>query len=388
MSTIEAISILERLVAFDTTSRNSNLALLAYVEGLLGAHGIESRRIPDPSGQKASLFATIAAHDGGTEGGIGLSGHTDVVPVDGQNWSTDPFRLTERDGRLYGRGACDMKGYLACILASLPEFKRKPLARPIHLLFSYDEEVGCTGVRPMIDLIGKSLPRPDAILVGEPSSMRVIDAHKGATRFQTRVTGREAHSSMSHLGVNAIQYAARAIAGIMEIERELAELAPSPRFTPAYTTLHVGLIEGGTAMNIVPKTCTFSWEARPVPGVSARGDVLARFEANVAAPLVERMRRIDPEAGIATVVSNDIPAFDGGSDGPGVALARALTGENDMRVVSFMTEAALFQLAGLSSAVCGPGDIAQAHAPDEFIAIGELERCMGTLERLAASLRL
>ena len=261
----ETIELLGRLVAFDTTSAHSNLPLIDYVEALLTEQGLKCHRVPTEDGQKASLHAVIGPQD---RPGIGLSAHTDVVPVAGQAWSSDPFTMVERDGRLYGRGTADMKGYLACVLAMVPMFCAQPLRQPIHLLFSYDEEVGCFGVRPMIAELGERLPAPELVMVGEPTSMRVVDAHKGAARFSTTVTGREAHSSLPHIGVNAIQYAAEFIAGLRSLEAELAEIATDNRFTPAHATLHVGKINGGTAMNIVPKDCVFGWEMRAVPGVT------------------------------------------------------------------------------------------------------------------------
>jgi len=370
--------ILADLVAFDTTSHLSNLDLIAHVEALLAEHGLSGTRVTNADGDKASLFVRIGPADGA---GFGLSGHTDVVPVEGQAWATDPFVLTPKGDKLYGRGAADMKGFLACVLAMVPTFVERDLARPIDLLFSYDEEVGCRGVRPLIAELGQSLPEPEIVIVGEPTSMRVVEAHKGAARFETVVTGHEAHSSLAHLGVNAIQFAAEFIAGLRQIERDLAELASRDRFAPAYSTLHVGLIEGGTAMNIVPKACRFGWEMRAVPGV-ATADLTERVGA-MTREIAARMHTVDLATGIQTTATNDLPAFDAGDGSPATALALNLTGENTTDVVSYMTEASLFQAAGYDSVVCGPGDIAQAHAPDEFIARSQLQSCLDFLERLA-----
>src|SRR6185312_10047511 len=241
-----AKELLARLVAFDTTSNKTNIPLIAFVEDYLRRHGIESVRVPTPDGVKSSLFGTIGPANAG---GIALSGHTDVVPVTGQQWDTDPFTLAERNGRLYGRGACDMKGFLACVLALAPSFKARGLKVPIHIAFSYDEEVGCTGVRPMIAELGKSLPLPRMVLVGEPTSMTVVDAHKGPVRWSVKVTGKAAHSSLPHLGVNAITYAGRLLGELARMEDGLKQLPPNPRFDPPYTSLQVTEIEGGTASN-------------------------------------------------------------------------------------------------------------------------------------------
>ena len=242
--------LLRTLVGFDTTSAKSNLALIAFVEDYLKGHGIASTRVPSPDGTKADLFATIGETGAG---GIGLSGHSDCVPVEGQRWSSDPFTLTERDGKLYARGACDMKGFLACVLASVPLFRARKLKEPIHIIVSYDEEVGCTGVRPLIARLGADLPRPRAIIVGEPTSMRVIDAHKRIDSYRTRVTGREAHSSMPDIGVNAISAAAALIGELERLGADIAARQNDPRFEPPYSTVSVGTIKGGTAPNIVPK---------------------------------------------------------------------------------------------------------------------------------------
>lgn len=373
-----AKAILHQLVGFDTTSSKTNLPLIAYVRDYLSDHGINVALIHNESSEKASLYATIGPDD---TSGIGLSGHTDVVPVEGQNWSSDPFNLTERDDRLYGRGACDMKGFLACVLASVPDFTARRLTTPIHLLFSYDEEVGCLGVRPMIAELGQKLVAPRTIIVGEPTSMRVVDGHKGACRFETEVIGREAHSSMSHLGVNAIQYAAELITHLRTIEAELPLNPGVERFTPPHSTIHVGLIEAGTAMNIVPNRCSFGWEVRPVPG-NTSSDVLERFNGFVRAEVLPRMHAVDPDTDVRTIVTNDIPAFDAGEMSGAVSLAHVMAGQNETFAVSYMTEAALFQGAGCSSVVCGPGDIAQAHAPDEFVEIGQLQKCMAFMSRL------
>jgi acetylornithine deacetylase len=261
-----AKELLARLVAFDTTSHKSNLEIVRFIEDYLVQHGVACHRVPSSDGMKASLYATI-----GPEGvaGVALSGHTDVVPVDGQTWSSDPFRVVERDGKIYGRGTSDMKGFLACVLAAVPAFKARRLNVPVHLAFSYDEEIGCIGVRPMIGEFGSRLQRPRMVIVGEPTSMLVVDAHKGPVRWQVDVKGRAAHSSMSHLGVNAITYAARLISELEKIEAELKTSSANARFDPPYASLQVTELSGGTASNIIPVLCRFGFEVRSTPGLTS-----------------------------------------------------------------------------------------------------------------------
>jgi acetylornithine deacetylase len=376
--TSSAIALLERLVAFDTTSHKSNRALVTFVEDYLAEHGIASQLVPTDDGEKASLFATI-----GPEGvpGIGLSGHTDVVPADPAAWTSDPFALREDGGRLYGRGTSDMKGYLACVLAMVPDFRRRALATPIHIVFSYDEETGCTGVRPMIDELGHRLPKPRAVIVGEPTSMAVVDAHKGPVRWQVDITGRAAHSSMPHLGANAISAAGRLLGFLAAVEQELAATPPDPRFTPPHPTLQVTEISGGIATNIVPAACMISFGIRAMPGLDV--DALERrIAAFCETECLPPLRAVAPEAAIEMVQTNRVPPFAAGASDI-VALALKLAQQNETKAVSYATEAGLFQTAGVPAVVCGPGDIAQAHTADEWIAISEIERCLGFLTRLA-----
>jgi acetylornithine deacetylase len=372
------VELLARLVAFDTTSHLSNLDLIAFVEDYLLQHGIVSRRIVRSDGKKASLYATIGP-DG--EGGVALSGHTDVVPVDGQRWSSDPFALRVSEGKLYARGAADMKGFLAAVLAAAPDFKRRLLKTPIHLAFSYDEEIGCIGVRPMLAELGSALPKPRMVIVGEPTSMRVVDAHKGPVRWQVEVRGRAAHSSLPTLGVNAITYAARLISELERIENDLKRSSPDRRFDPPYTSLQVTMLEGGTASNIIPVTCVFGFEIRALPGLDA--DVIERRLRKFAeTECLPEMQDVAPEAGIFIERTNSVPPFGADKRSDVVALALKLTGENETHTVSYATEAGLFQNAGAPAVVCGPGDIAQAHTADEWIAESQIARCMGFLERL------
>ena len=371
-------ALLAQLIAFDTTSHKSNLALIAFVEDYLRGHNIKSTRIPSPEGDKACLFATIGPED---VAGVALSGHTDVVPVDGQAWDSDPFQLRFADDRYYGRGTADMKGFLACVLASVPDYKRRRLKTPIHIAFSYDEEIGCLGVRPMIAEFGQSIPMPRLTIVGEPTSMMVVDAHKGPVRWNVEVTGRAAHSSMSHIGVNAIRYATRLIAELERIEAELKVIARNDRFEPPYASLQVTKIDGGTATNIVPVTCRFGFDVRSVPGLDVDA-IERRVKTYAETVCLPEMRLIAPEADITIVRANNVPPFGVGGESEVVALALKLAGQNKTHAVSYATEAGLFQQAGSEAIVCGPGDIAQAHTANEWIAISEIAKCMGFLKRL------
>jgi acetylornithine deacetylase len=374
--------LLTALVGFDTTSAKSNLPLIAFVEDYLARHGIAATRVPSADGEKADLFASIGPEGAG---GIGLSGHSDCVPVEGQNWTTDPFTLTERDGKLYGRGTCDMKGFLACVLAAVPLFKSRALKQPIHLVISYDEEVGCTGVRPLIARLGQDLPRPRAIVVGEPTSMRVIDAHKRIDAYRTRVTGREAHSSMPELGVNAIAAAAALVCELERLGADIAAHQNDPRFEPPYSTISVGTIKGGTATNIVPKHCEFQWQVRSLPSAPP-AEVPRDLAAYAETALLPRMRQANVPAAIDTTMQGSVPAFTASPQSAAVALALSLTGETATHAVPYTTEAGLFEQAGCPSVICGPGDIAQAHAADEFVSLDQLDACMAFLDGLAAKL--
>lgn len=374
-----AVSILERLVSFDTTSDKSNLSLIDYVQTYLNDHGISSTLIPSDDGEKASLFATVGPQN---RGGIGLSGHTDVVPVDASAWSNDPYTLTHKNDRLFGRGTTDMKGYLACAMAMVPEFKKRPLNAPVHLLFSYDEETGCTGVRPMIAQLGESLPMPQAVFVGEPTKMTVVDAHKGPIRWRADITGLAAHASMAPLGVNAITYAGKLLTELAAIEQELASATPDQRFDPAYPTLQVTEISGGIAGNIVPPNCTIGFEMRALPGVDINA-IEQRIRAFAEKECVAEMQERSPDASITISQTASVPPYKANTNSDAVALALKLTQQNETFAVSYATEAGLFQDGGAPTVVCGPGDIAQAHITDEWIEVSQIEACLGFMHRLA-----
>lgn len=373
----ETKGLLAKLVSYDTTSRNSNLPIIDFIEDYFAKHGVASTRIPDETGNWSSLYATIGPQD---VRGIGLSAHTDVVPVDGQDWETNPFELVEKGSKLYGRGSCDMKGFVACVMAKVPEFKARNLKTPIHIAFSYDEEVGCTGVRPMIADMEDKLTKPRMVIVGEPTTMSVVDAHKGPVRWSVDITGRPAHSSLAPLGVNTIAAAGELIVELGRIERELMEAPRDDRFNPPYTTLQVTEIKGGSASNIVPESTWFGWEIRAMPGVDPKA-IEARLRAK-ADELLPAMRAVAPEADIKITQTNAVPAFAADPESDVLSLALQLAGQNETFAVSYATEASLFHEVGALSVVCGPGDIAQAHTANEWIEIAELEKCLGFLGRV------
>jgi acetylornithine deacetylase len=370
---------LARLIAFDTTSRNGNIPLIEFVEAYLADWGIKSLRVDYEAGKKTNLYATIGPD---IAGGIVLSGHTDVVPVDGQAWSSDPFELTDKDdGKLYGRGTADMKGFVATALALVPEFKAAKLNRPIHLALSCDEEVGCIGVRPLVAYMKEHLPRPKAVIVGEPTLMKVVNAHKGAHTFSTEVRGFEAHSCNTHLGVNSILIAGELLTEISRLAAEMRERGdPSGRFNPPYTTVHVGVIEGGTAKNIVPRRCSFKWETRLLPDSDA-DEVPEKFN-RFARTLEPRMKAVAEDTAITTERTNAVPGLRPEPDSPAEHLALHLAEANGGEAVSYCTEAGLFQEIGIPAIICGPGSIDDAHKPDEFIAISEMEKCRTFMQRL------
>ena len=378
-ATDRAVEILEKLVGFDTTSRDSNLPLIDWVIEYLAEYGVKGQHVMD--GEKASLVATIP-DAGGNEltGGIVLSGHTDVVPVDGQDWVTDPFQLTEKDGQLFGRGSSDMKGFIACALAAVPDLVAKPLNRPVHFAFSHDEEIGCLGVHHTIARLGDLGIKPAISIIGEPTMMRVVNAHKGTTTATTRLRGKEVHSSATPDGVNAIVYGAKFINILEDIRAEL-ESRPDDRFTPPFTTISVGVMHGGTATNIVPKDCEIHWDCRVVPSDNAR-DIIEHAQARAEAELLPLMQAVDPTASITTELGADVVGLKPEEDGPAEALAKLLAQQNAVETVAYGTEAGIFQAAGSSAVVCGPGSIDVAHQPNEFVDRSQLGECMIFMARL------
>ena len=380
---LPTVEILKTLVSFDTTSRNSNLPLIDWVRHYLDEQGVSCRIIHDETGLKANLHAVIGPR---VEGGLALSGHVDTVPVDGQAWSTDPFRLHERDGRLYARGAADMKGFVASCLAAVPDLASTPLLRPIHLLISYNEEVDCAGARGMVDDMQAGGLKPAFCVVGEPSSMKPITAHKGRLSVRASVRGRPGHSSQPARGVNAIHAAAEAVAWIAGEQRRLAaEGRREAGFEPPHSTIHTGLIEGGSILNIIPERAVFEMEWRTIPGDDAEAE-LGRLRTHVAHAIESWMKPVDPAAGFRFEPLHDLPPLAIDPLHPLVSLVKQASGANQHGKVSYGTEAGIFQAAGIASVVCGPGDIAQAHQPDEWIARDQLDACDAFIRRLATSM--
>ncbi len=377
--TYTPLELISKLVSFATVSRDSNLELIEFVRAYLDEHGIESRLVPSDDGAKANLYATIGPM---VEGGVVVSGHTDVVPVDGQPWDTDPFTLVQKDGRLYGRGTADMKSFHAVALALLPEMLGRKLQRPIHLALSYDEEIGCLGAPRMIERIASELPRSRAVLVGEPTSMCVVNAHKSLTGLETVVTGHEAHSSQTHRGVSAVMTAARLIAVLEDMARENAGGTPSGMpFEPPFSTIHVGTVKGGTATNIISRECRFTWDMRCIPEDDPQ-IFLDRFAEFCGDQILPDMRAIAPEADIVTHIWASAPALEPEPDGEAEMLAKQLTGYNSTDVVAYLAEAGQFQQAGFSTVLCGPGSIDQAHQPNEYIETSQVDECVGFFHRL------
>ncbi len=362
------IAWIARLVRHDTTSRHSNLALIEDIEAYLAQHGVASKRVPSADGLKANLYFTVGPT---VEGGVVLSGHTDVVPVDGQPWETDPWEVVERHGKLYGRGTADMKSFSAIALSLLPDMLAADLKRPIHFALSYDEEVGLLGAPAMIREMKDLVPMPSAVIVGEPTNMEVVDGQKGIAVLRTEITGHEAHSSQPHRGASAIMAAGRLIAKIAAMtEQRKREAEPQSPFTPPHTTMSVGIIEGGTASNILARRCGFTWDVRTVPGDSLAA-ILEEYNAE-AAEVEAEMQAIAPDCSIVTRTLADAPQLTPEVNNPAAELAHALTGANGRKAVSYAAEAGQFQQAGFSTAICGPGSIDQAHQPNEFITLDQV----------------
>lgn len=374
------LDILARLIAFDTTSRNSNLELIAWVEDFLRQRGIASRRVANADGTKANLYAVIGPD---VAGGVVLSGHTDVVPVDGQPWTSDPWVLTERGGKLYGRGTADMKSFSALALAHVDAMLAAPLKRPAILALSYDEEIGCLGAPSMIAEIAAQTNKPSAVIVGEPTSMKVVSAHKGVRSFIVDVTGREAHSSLPDHGVSAVMEALKLMQLIAQMGEE-ARTATHAHFDPPGPTMTIGKVDGGTASNILARRCSFIWDLR-MPEMT-QGDVIeARFR-EAAEKLDAEIKSRAPEGGVVITRRTNTPGLAIERDSAAETLARALTGDNETRAVAYAAEAGLFQRAGIPTVICGPGSIEQAHQPDEWIEVSQIEEGALFMRRLIQQL--
>jgi acetylornithine deacetylase len=378
------LDMLERLIGFDTESSKSNLGLVAFVEDYLKSLDVAYVKVPNSAGDKVALFATIGPE---RDGGVVLSGHTDVVPVEGQAWTSDPFKLRRAAGRVYGRGACDMKGFDAICLSMIPEFQTARRSRPVHILLSYDEETTCRGPLDTIARFGAGLPRPGAVFVGEPTLMQVADAHKSVAGYSTIVHGHAAHSSKPSLGASAIEAACDLVTGLYRFAEELAaEGDPSGRFDPPASTIHVGKIHGGTARNILAKLCTFQWEFRALPGV-AQSLALQHLEDYAARVVTPKLTRYAKDAFIETVTDVEVPGLKPDSGSMAESLALKLAQRNHTITVPYASEAGQFQSAHVPTVVCGPGSIDHAHQPDEYIDIAQIEACIAFMRRLAAELR-
>ena len=380
MADSKSIEFIKKLISYDTTSRESNLALIAFIQDYLNGLGIDSQLVHNEEGTKANLYATIG--DTNTSG-VMLSGHTDVVPIDGQEWDTNPFNVTQKGGRLYGRGTSDMKSFIAITLAQLPKFQARGLKTPIHLAFSYDEEVGCIGVRRLIEALNGMPVKPAMCIIGEPTSMQVITGHKGKRSYRVHVRGLEAHSSLAPHGVNAIEYASRLIAFLSDLASRIADKGPHDElYDVTHTTVHTGTVHGGTQLNIVPKDCVFEYEFRYVglQDPQALEDEIRTFARD---ELETRMHATNSDTGITIDLVNDMPGLEMDVDAEVVTFVKALAGRNDHAKVAFGTEAGLFhQRANIPTVVCGPGSIDQAHKPNEFIEMEQIDACEAFLGRL------
>ena len=383
MTPLSVVDLASALIGFDSISSRSNLAVVDYIERYLASYGVAARRFPNTDGTKAALFATIGPAD---RGGVCLSGHLDVVPVEGQPWSHDAFDARVIDGRLYGRGACDMKGFVATALALVPELTKADLTVPVHLCFSYDEEVSCLGSVDVIARFGLELPRPILCIVGEPTLMEVVNAHKGLSTFTTTITGKAGHSSIPEAGVNAVFASARLLVELETIAQELrTQIDPTGQFTPPYSSVHVGKAGGGIAVNTIPDTASILWECRALPGFDI-DSVAQRLDRFAADQLLPAMQQIAPEADISTVRLVNVPGLAAQPGSNLEHLVLSIAGRSSAHAVSYGTEAGHFQAAGVPTLVCGPGSIAQAHQADEWVEISQLDACLDFLRRLIATL--
>nr|WP_225777507.1 acetylornithine deacetylase [Pseudomonas sp. Marseille-Q3773] len=377
-------ALLARLIGFATVSRDSNLALIGFIRDYLAGLGVESELFHNPEGTKANLFATIGPSD---VGGIVLSGHTDVVPVDGQAWSVEPFALSERDGRLYGRGTADMKGFIASVLAAVPALLAQPLRLPVHLAFSYDEEVGCLGVRSMLAALEQRAHKPRLCLIGEPTELKPVLGHKGKLAMRCQVQGAACHSAYAPYGVNAIEFAAKLIGKLGDIGEALAlPEHHDARFDPPFSTVQTGVIKGGRALNIVPAECEFDFEVRALPGFAAQA-VADQLQTYAEAELLPRMRKVNAASAIRLQPLSAYPGLATPADSEAAQLVALLSGSEAFGTVAFGTEGGLFDQAGIPTVVCGPGSMEQGHKPDEFVSVEQLQGCDAMLSRLVDYLR-
>ncbi|MDC0989380.1 acetylornithine deacetylase [Rhodospirillales bacterium] len=371
--------LLKILVSFNTISALSNIEMIDFIKDYVNGYGIDTDIEFNPDGSKADLIATFGPK---IEGGIIISGHTDVVPVQGQNWDSDPFTLVNKNNRLYGRGACDMKGFLAVALSHVSSLSKKKLKVPVHFVFSYDEEIGCLGAPGLVKRLCASVPKPSMAIIGEPTNMTLVNAHKGISLFETSIRGRPAHSSQTHMGVNAINYASKCIQFLSEIAKALkVNENVDERFEPPYSTISLGLINGGSAINIIPEECKFSWECRDISGLDS-GWVLSNFEEFCSQKLLPEMRIVAPEADIKTINKVMAPPLVTTENNPAESFIKKLSGQNKVDVVAYAAEAGIFQNAEIPAIIFGPGSINQAHRPNEYITVSQLKKCDEFFDKL------
>lgn len=379
----ETKGILADLIAFPSISSDSNLQIIDYLAERLQAVGANVQRQIAPCGTKANLFATLGPN---APGGIVLSGHSDVVPVADQDWSHDPFEMIERDGRLYGRGTCDMKGFIAASIAKAEDYAGIPLNRPVHFAFTHDEETGCLGAQALAGWLEQHDIRPALAIIGEPTMLQVIEGHKGCCEYTTHFHGRAGHGSMPDLGVNAVEYAVRYVSRLMELGEELKTRAPkNSRFEPPWTTINTGSLAGGTIHNVIPEVASIQWEFRPVQERDFTF-VKAEMEHLVQSVLLPAMKAVEPEAAITTEIIGEVAGLEPTTLNEARDILLELTGSNTSDVVPFGTEAGIFASLGMSVAVCGPGSIEQAHKPNEYLAVDQLAKCLSMLDGLKGKL--
>ena len=379
----ETTRLLAELVGFPTVSTDSNADMISFLGDRLAAAGATVEIMADESGRKANLWARIGPD---VPGGILLSGHSDVVPVTDQAWSTDPFDLHEADGRLFGRGTCDMKGFIAAAVAMAPVWAERATRRPVYFAFTHDEETGCLGAQALVKLLEGRRNLPSVAIVGEPTSMRIIEGHKGCFEYSTHFTGLEGHGSSPDHGVNAVEYAVRYVSRLLDLKEQLKARAPEgSRFEPPWTTINTGALVGGVAHNVIPGRARVDWEMRPVQ--KSDGDFVKEDLHHYCEDiLLPAMRAVHPEAGITTEVIGEVDGLEPATENEARDIVMELTGANGAGLVPFGTEAGLFQALGMSVVVCGPGSIEQAHKPDEFIEISQMQECLGMLDRLSRKL--
>ncbi len=378
----KTIAVLDQLIAFPTISSDSNSACINWIEDYLTKFGARCTLSSDAPG-KANIFATLGPD---VDGGIILSGHTDVVPVEGQNWTSDPFKLRRSEDKLFGRGTCDMKGFIACCLVMAEEVAATDLKRPLHFAFTYDEETGCMGAKVLVDELIKSGLKPSACIIGEPTLLKIIEGHKGCCQYSCEFTGIEGHSSLPHQAVNALEYATQYVARLMELRQEFPSRQPeNSRFDPPHSTLQICGLHSGVAHNVIPNVAVVDWEMRPVQDSDQQfvREAIAKY---VALDLLPGMKATNPACNIVETFASEVDAMEPEPDNEATEIVRQLTGDNETGVVSFGTEAGVFQTAGVSAVICGPGSIEQAHKPDEFVTLAQLDGCLAMLARLGERL--